>query len=286
MRHVFSCGYSRSGTTLLSTVLDAHPRIALGYELLPGPLPAVAACLDALDAATTSGDGPIRALRADGHDALAKFVQNARWASVKVGGVVRLLQRHRDEHGEDLSTLEARARLAMAVAERKRHKTGAELSGFKVNTHRVEAFDELFPDSSFVLIVRDPRDVTASQLRRGFDRSPRHIAKGWVRYLDHMATLSTRNDATVTVRYEDLVTDRDAALDRIFSVTGLSPTDEVRHFYESDAGILGSRHNNAERVGQDLFTTSVGRWRSELSDRDRSTVERTTKEWRARLGYD
>src|SRR5688572_10437056 len=38
---VFPCGISRSGTTLLATVLDAHSRICLGYELLPPPLAGV-----------------------------------------------------------------------------------------------------------------------------------------------------------------------------------------------------------------------------------------------------
>ena len=36
---IFPCGMSRSGTTLLATVLDSHSQVSLGYELIPPKLP-------------------------------------------------------------------------------------------------------------------------------------------------------------------------------------------------------------------------------------------------------
>ena len=56
------------------------------------------------------------------------------------------------------------ARLAMAVVERKQAKEGTALTGFKVQTSRFGIFHRTFPDSAFLCIVRDPRDVVASQL--------------------------------------------------------------------------------------------------------------------------
>ena len=35
LSHVFTFGISRSGTTLLTTILDSHPDVSMGYELLP-----------------------------------------------------------------------------------------------------------------------------------------------------------------------------------------------------------------------------------------------------------
>ncbi len=49
--HIFACGMSRSGTTLLTTILDSHPDISMGYELLPVDLPAVADTIKLLDSA-------------------------------------------------------------------------------------------------------------------------------------------------------------------------------------------------------------------------------------------
>src|SRR5687768_1838682 len=46
---LFVCGMSRCGTTLLATVFDSHPRITMGYELIPPPLPSPADLLKALD---------------------------------------------------------------------------------------------------------------------------------------------------------------------------------------------------------------------------------------------
>ena len=42
VRWIHVCGMSRSGTTLLTSMLDAHPGISMGYELLPAGLPALA----------------------------------------------------------------------------------------------------------------------------------------------------------------------------------------------------------------------------------------------------
>lgn len=58
MRHVIACGYSRSGTTLLTTILDAHPSVAMGYEILPNPLPPLVESVALLDRANDSPSAP------------------------------------------------------------------------------------------------------------------------------------------------------------------------------------------------------------------------------------
>lgn len=55
IRHVFACGMSRSGTTLLATILDSHPAISMGYELLPAGLPPLAESISLLREAVAAG---------------------------------------------------------------------------------------------------------------------------------------------------------------------------------------------------------------------------------------
>jgi len=46
---------------------------------------------------------------------------------------------------------------------------------FKMNSPSVgEAFN-LFPNGDFMYIIRDPRDVVASHIKRGFDRAVKEI---------------------------------------------------------------------------------------------------------------
>lgn len=287
MQHVFACGYSRSGTTLLTTILDSHPQIAMGYELMPGRLPRLAEAADLVERAAAAGD-PAQVLRADpATRALGVFLIHCGRARVEPAEAATLL-RDLDAAGlRRVRTLADRVRLAAAVVERKRADERAALSGFKINVSRVGAVDRVVPGSAYVFIVRDPRDVLASQLQRNFGRSPSRVALDWSKYVARFRRFAARHpERTALVRYEDLVTDRDGALDTIFGAVGVGYGDEVVRFYESNASIHGSRHNNAPNVGKDLFTTSIARWRDDLTRTQAGTVARLSRRQMAAVGYD
>lgn len=286
MRHVFACGYSRSGTTLLATILDSHPGIAMGYELMPRDLPPLAEAALLVEHAAGRGD-PAAVLRTDpATKGLGLFLVHCAMARVGPAEAAEVL-RGLDAGGlHRVRGLRDRVRVAAAIVERKRAREGATLSGFKVNVTRVGAVDRAAPDSAFVFIVRDPRDVLSSQLERGFDRSARTVARDWSRYVARFRRFAARNpDRTALVRYEQLVTDRDAALATIFGAVGLDYGDQVVRFYESDASIHGTRHNNAPNVARDLFTTSIGRWRNDLTPRQTVTMERRCSRQMEAVGY-
>ena len=86
------------------------------------------------------------------------------------------------------------------------------------------------------------------------------------------------------IRYEDLVTDPEPTLDRIFATFALPVVPEVRHFYESSATIHQSSHNNAKAVAKDFYSTSIGRWQGAL-DPARSAPSPGLVARDERLGY-
>jgi hypothetical protein len=288
MRHVFVCGYSRSGTTLLTTILDAHPCISMGYELMQ-PLADLPGAFEALRRAVQQREKerPERALRRKKttYD-VGTYLIHSRWARLNGHDLLRILRHFVAEGTTEVSTLRDQARLAMAVVERKREKEGTDLSGYKVLTSRFGIFHRNFPGSAFVLIVRDPRDIVTSQLARGFERSVPQIAEHWRDYSNRFwrfALLHPRR--TTAVRYEDLVDDPEAQYRRIFGILGLDYGDEVRQYWTSKASILRTRHNNARLVGQQLFDTSIGRWRDELPREHVAMVERICSRPMRRFGY-
>jgi hypothetical protein len=288
MRHAFVCGYSRSGTTLLATILDSHPGISMGYELMPAGLPPLPETVAHLRRALSiKSIPPAATLRADpATEGLATFVAHATWALVGPQELLQLLERWLAAGITDVHTLQGRARLALAVVERKQQKEGTALTGYKVQTSRFGRFDRLFAESGFIGIVRDPRDVVASQMGRGFERSVERIANHWRDYYSRfqwMVRLHRRR--AVLVRYEDLVTRPEPQYERIFGMLGLEYGDEVRRYWESKASIHRTRHNNAPAVGQELFTRSLGRWQNDLAAAQAAQVERVCRRLMYRLGY-
>ncbi len=288
MRHAFVCGYSRSGTTLLATILDSHPRISMGYELVPSGLPHLATAAGQVRRALAENPADPAAVlrRATATADLGLFVIHSGWALVPPAELADLLEAEAEAGRADAASPRRAARLAMAVVERKREKEGAALSGFKVQTSRFGLYRRLFPDAAFLGIVRDPRDVVASQQGRGFQRSVKSIAGHWRDYYERFHRFSRLHPGrSLVVRYEDLVADPEPQYARIFGLLGLEYGDEVRRYWDSKASVHHTRHNNAPAVGRQPFTTSVSRWREDLQPADLATVERVCRRAMTRFDY-
>ena len=77
--HVFAFGISRTGTTLLTTVLDSHPDVSMGYELLPTGIDDAAAAsqlilsTDVDDAHRETAGARLRQLRVQRDDLAACY---------------------------------------------------------------------------------------------------------------------------------------------------------------------------------------------------------------------
>lgn len=157
---VLVCGMSRSGTTLLATMLDSHPEVSMGYELLPSDLPPAPVALALLAKAGESAGGDTatiaRLLDHQGYRGLSRFVKRCRRALVDADELAAIIARLAGEGTTDLTTIAARAALARAVVETKRAKEGTRLAGFKLNSPSIAAFAPLLGDAAYVYIVRDP----------------------------------------------------------------------------------------------------------------------------------
>jgi hypothetical protein len=260
----------------------------MGYELVPSGLPALPTAAALLRRALAEDPAdPAAVLRRDPATAeLGLFAIHSGWALVGPEELAALLEAEAASGRADATGTRRAARLAMAVVERKREKEGAGLTGFKVQTSRFGVFHRAFPDSAFLCIVRDPRDVVASQLGRGFSRSVDRMATHWRDYYGRFVRFARLHPGrTLVVRYEDLVADPEPQYGRIFGLLGLEYGDEVRRYWDSKASVHHTRHNNAPAVARRPFTTSVSRWRQDLQPTDLATVEQVCRRAMDRFGY-
>lgn len=288
--HLFVAGMSRSGTTLLATALDSHPSISMAYELLPAGLPEPRECLSLLASAIEAVGTDPRALAAHLRDnqaaALATFVRRSARSSVGPDELQVVFREYQATVSVPLHTIEGRAHISRLVAERKRLAEGTHISGFKLNSPSVREFDRVFEHARYIYILRDPRDVLASHIANDFDRSPADVARSWNNYTSKFLAFQKKNPSRATlVRYEDLVEEPKATLERLVAQVGIPFHPDMLAFADSDVSSQALQHNNAANLQRGFFTTSVGRWAGRLDLDSVSEIESACGELMREHGY-
>lgn len=133
-----------------------------------------------------------------------------------------------------------------------------------------------------IQLVRDARGVTNSAMKNE-DLSAEVGATEWLRTHRQIERLASRvgNNRLMRVRYEDLCTDRDRAMTRIYEFTGISATDASRELHDVNHHILGNRM----RLSADREIKLDEKWRTMLTARDLATIDRVAGELNRSYGY-
>lgn len=284
---IFVRGLSRSGGTLLTTILDAHPDVAMSYELYPGLL-----------APERNGPGAERlagllgrrgALFRSRRPPLSRnvqtFVARCERSGVDRRTLAKLL-RGFQAAGGDLREEAWRLRFVAAVCREKMRRVGKPAWGAKcLSTY--SAYGGVWPEARFVFILRDGRDVLASQLALGsFGASPAEVAASWCRNVELFEEwAATARTATALVRYETLVAAPEAAVRGMCETIGLKFAPEMLRYYDADLTLYRSSHLSLEQVSRAPTDRQVGRWRRELTPAQQAEFEAVAGDTLARLGY-
>ncbi len=261
-RHVIIGGCPRSGTTLLRRTFDRHPGLCCGPEsslFLPARIN-----LPALAAGHQIPEPELRALLA---------AARSQGAFVDAFAMRYLAARGRPRWAE---------------------KT-------PLNIRHLDWIMERWPDARIVHVLRDGRDVVCSLrdhpdrrwvdgrwVRMPNERSIEEHARRWV--TDTAAGMRWRGDRRYhEVRYEDLVREPAATLERVLGfldepfhpgllrVDGAMPVDPA-----TPPGAPIPDRPDAAGV---ISTSSVGRWRNDLTAADRAVVRRVAEARLGELGY-
>lgn len=291
IKYAYPCGMSRSGTTLLATMLDSHPRISIAYELIPAGLPPIPELIELIQTAFSRPEISIeqggQVLRAEGNHLVENFVKRCHRARLTPRMVIDILMGLGKSGYGSLDALDARTRLSLEVAETKKRLEGTLCCGFKLNSPSVETVASYLPaDSGFIFILRDPRDVVASHFANNFNRTLAHIVTAWNKYLGCFREFSQRrSEATYILRYEDLVSDSRAQVQKAFAAIGIPFSEEVMHFYASKASVHQGGHVNARQLKQEVFTSSLSRWERELTKKQIGEIESACGMLMSEYGY-
>jgi hypothetical protein len=102
------------------------------------------------------------------------------------------------------------------------------------NSLIVDYLDELYPTCQVIHIVRHPKDVIASNRVKYGPKPGAYYGKRWINHVGRAETLGARlgPERFTTIKYEDLVSDPEAVLKRIFEWLGEPWSDQVLRFGE------------------------------------------------------
>jgi hypothetical protein len=270
-------GCPRSGTTLLRTLLDNHPALAVPPEtdfVIP----------------LWVRRGRYRDLRDPRvRRRLAEWIFDTPWRG---GNRLRAGLVERDEAvarvaaaPPTLGSLFSAAFGVFADAHGK-PRWGDKRPGYAVYLDMVFA---LFPDAQFINLIRDPRAAAASQTRAPWYRDGRRLsvqagAANWAVAVDRVDAYADRlrPDQLLDVRYEDLVLDPRGTLARVCAFAGLEPKlDEMIEGPREEAFRPGWH----DRVAEPISAAPLDRWRNDLTARQVALVEHAAGPHLARFGY-
>ena len=266
-------GCGRSGTTLLRNMFDSHSALAMTHEShFIGPLAKVRSRYES--EAGFDCDVFVADLFSD-----AKFVRQG----LELEAVRSALEKARPE------TYAAAVRAVFAAYAAREGKT---LYGDKTpgSVTQIELLAELFPEAKFVHIIRDGRAVALSFLERPEwgpktmaeaasywkNRLRRGRAAGWVigpeRYME--------------IRYEDLVTDPEAAARQVCGFLGLDFEDGMLRYHEKSKEFIASTKDPAafKNLSRPV-TAGLRTWEDEISSGDQRLFEAIAGDLLKELGY-
>ncbi|MDA1257665.1 MAG: sulfotransferase [Chloroflexi bacterium] len=275
---VFVRGVSRSGGTLMATILDAHPDVAMGYEVYehlldPGAL-GDAGVLSEIRNAVQKRLAPPRDIAAIGSQLVRRFANRLLRNGTSLEELYEALNAHLK--GDTLTTFDGRSHFVDGLLRRKSASAGKTRWGSKI-AGKVPLLHDLFPDSVFLFMLRDGRDIAASRKQVGeFEGTVEENAASWSNQVEQFVRFATKPGVrAMLVRYERLVTEPEAYLREIADLCGLRWHENLLRHAQQDLSLFRNPvgHLSVEQVRKPITDEAVGRWRRDLSSEEVAAFE-------------
>jgi hypothetical protein len=148
---------------------------------------------------------------------------------------------------------------------------------------------EIFPGCQIVHAIRDGRDVALSYARAPFGPGNLYVAALLWR---HFVTAGRQAGAALPpqqyteVRYEGLLAAPDATMARLFDFLGEAPVEGPVRPNPIRRGPAARRQSSAGYGASEVFSNNTGKWKKEMTARNRGLVESVCGELLRELGYE
>lgn len=245
----FIVGCGRSGTTLLRTILNHHPKVAIPLE-----------SLFIIDYLRSGSRVPPEKLR----ELMTMEFEISEWGMRVTSG--------------DLKDCTTAKELIDKVHDLYAAKHGKVIWGQKVP--RFVRFGDLlksnYPRAKFIHLIRDPRAVVSSLIRSNVHRSNAYYASlRWLKDVRAGLDLKERYaEDVLEVRYEELVKRPKGTTERVCSFLGLDFDPAMLSYHKTNRSEYSSYYSKVHnKLAQPPNRDRIEAWRSHLSNRQQSLIE-------------
>lgn len=277
---IFIVGASRSGTTMLRLLLNAHPHIGVPKEF------------SYFTSVPERWLSHWKSVPASPHEYRAVVRERLfderflRKAGVNTGALLEKILA--PDHLRDVSVPYRMMLEAYANAE------GKSRWGEKTPTNLFycDVLYGMFPDARFIHLVRDPRAVVRSA--NLFPRLPSDTvvnATNWLHFMEEgyqMLCKHVPEAQRCTVRYEDLTSDPEPVVHEICRFIGEDFHPEMMEFHQTSRSYMPMSIDDLggdSKVTQPIYADHQKKWRKDLTDAEIWIVERLCSVYMPHFGY-
>ena len=169
-----------------------------------------------------------------------------------------------------------------------KHSSGSKIWGDKtpMNTMYLDWIGSVFPESKFIHIVRDGRDVASSYLKMERYETILEAANRWTNSIDLAQAFGSKiKENYMEIRYENMVTNPEESIKKVCDFIGinynsdmLDHTSQVEKLGDTDK----AHHSN---LSKPISADSIGKWKHNLSESDQESITKLLHRPLLRLGY-
>jgi hypothetical protein len=270
-RPIFLVGCPRSGTTLLSAMLHAHPRIAMPPE--------TRFLMRVYTRRAKFGDLTVAANRRE----LAKAITNKRSRFADLGlsreAVIEQIVAGPPTIGSATGIV-----WRQFADSRGKARWGEKRPAYWQN---MDVVLRLFPDAQIIHLVRDGRACVASLKQVHWYRGAADAAVSWSLAERELTRLGSAlpSDSYVQLRYEDLLADPAAELARLCSFLGEEFDAVMLDHAAAARDIVPDRKTWHDRTKGEIDTDRIDAWRTTLAANEIGLVERVLGRSLVARGY-
>ncbi|THB78988.1 MAG: sulfotransferase [Desulfobulbaceae bacterium] len=168
-------------------------------------------------------------------------------------------------------------------------KTGKRRWGEKTphHVHYWQTINQAFPGAKIIHIVRDGRDVALSLLNARFGpKSLYGCARYWSAHLERIEAVKKELDPTRfhQLHYETLVTDPESVLRGVCDFLAEPYQESMLEFYKDQADYKTDAQNQ-RNLNSPLLAANVNKWQQNMSRRDSLFFDRLAGDDLVRYGY-